>query len=466
MRRLWFVLTAALTVLAGTTVMPATAPIAFAANTLPTNPYGMAYISVAGVSQYGHPTGMLITGRCNRYAPEFAAAQANGAEILAYLNAFERPDSQVCALDNEFYGGPPGSTPLWPYPTPGERVNFANMHLTDLRAGSAWADQAVSYIEGLMREDKVDGVLLDGLGARLWSTLANWDSWPQWEKDEWTAGSVDLVRRLDAKRRAINPQFILVNNNNWAGAGTLGRGGEPYVDGISIENHFATEPFNSAEAGRSFGNLGHRRVLAIGQNHDDALAWANVQGVTHVSDQENYGQVTPPPIGFHRLTDRPKTFGRTDIGTIPSSGMTADFKRASKFTLADKATLLGFSAYLDGQGGVVESQQQVRLVLYRDNAGVPGSFVAQSNTVSIASGTVGRWVPFTAPAIPVDPGAYWIAIHTGATAGVARNRGGGTPNNWYGNADTFSDGGSSPFGNPGSPGVGTLSVNVTYTVGY
>jgi len=49
---------------------------------------------------------------------------------------------------------------------------------------------------------------------------------------------------------------------------------------------------------------------------------------------------------------------------------------------------------------------------------------------------------------------------------VARNRGGGTPNNWYSNADTFTDGASNPFGNPGPIGTGTLSVNATYTVGH
>jgi len=449
-------------------------PTASAANTYLTNPLGFAYGSVTGVAQYGHPTGMLVTGRCNRYAPEFAAARANGAEVLAYLNAANRPDEATnCALDNGFYMGDPSRVPLWPYPTdnPGSRVNWQNTHMADIRAGSVWADYVVSYVEDLIREGKVDGVFLDDLGARPWSSTAAWGTWSQTEKDAWAAGSVDIVRRIDALRRAINPRFIVVNNNTWdinrdTPANSLN--GERYVDGICIEHHDPAGEYHQRIAGKPYGNLGHRRLLIIANTTTEAQQWATVQGVTHVSDQHGtggYQQVTPPPIGFHRLTDRPKTFGRTTIAATPSSGMSADFKRASKFTLADKATLLRFAAYLDGNGGVAGTQS-VRMVLYRDNAGVPGGFVAQSSSVSISSGSAGRWVSFTAPATALDPGAYWIAIHTGATEGVARNRGGDTPGNWYGNADTYTDGASNPFGNPGAPGTGTLSVYVTYTVGY
>jgi len=458
LRRLWCALAALSLLIAGPIVVPIPAT---AANTFPTNPAGFAYKFTTGVEQYGHPTGMLITGRCNRYAPEFAAARANGAEVLAYLNAPERPDSPVCGLDNEFYMGDPSRVPLWPF---APRVNFPNNHLTDITVGSAWTDQVVSYIETLMRENKVDGVFLDVLGARLWSTLANWDSWPAAEQDAYTAGNVDLVRRLDAKRRAINPKFIIVNNNNWSDQGAAGRAGEPYVDGISIEHHAATEPFNSAEAGHAFGNLGHRRVIAIGRSTADAQQWATVQGVTHVSDEQTYGTVTPPPIGFHRLTDRPKTFGRTTIGTNPSVGMSPNQKRGSKFTLPDKATLLNFSAYLDGLGATAGSQQ-VRIVIYKDSNGVPNGKWAQSNVVTIPAGKAAGWVNFTAPATALDPGDWWLVIHTGDTGGIARNRSDGA-DNWYGlSADAFADGPSNPFGT-GTAGAGTLSVKANYTVGY
>src|SRR5262245_8125374 len=128
MRRLWLAPAAIASLVAGLVAIP---PAATAANTFATNPAGFAYKSVSGVAQYGHPNGMLITGRCNRYDPEFAAARANGAEVLAYLDAPARPDSSGCALDNEFYLGDPSRVPLWPY---APRVNFPDTHLTDITA--------------------------------------------------------------------------------------------------------------------------------------------------------------------------------------------------------------------------------------------------------------------------------------------------------------------------------------------
>ncbi|MGE5827984.1 MAG: hypothetical protein ACM30G_06410 [Micromonosporaceae bacterium] len=445
-------------------------PAAEAANSYPTNPLGFAYGSVTGVAQYGHPTGMVITGRCNRYDPAFTAAQANGAEVLAYLDTVERPDSQVCAADTDFYGGDLATTPLWPYPTYGQRSNYQGMHLTDIQVGSAWSDSVVAYVSDLMIEDKVDGVFLDAIGARLWGSLTNWGSWPQVERDKWTQGAVDLVNRLDTVRRQVNPRFIIVTNNVWDDAdATVWDGAaqaEAYIDGVCIEHHPYSSQYHKNMAGHAFGNLGHRRVLIIANTTAEATQWATVQGVTHVSDQHGvggYASVSPPPVGFNRLTDRPKTFGRTTVGTTPSSGMSGDYKRGSKFTLPDKATLLSFSAYLDGTGGAAGSQS-MKMVLYRDSGGLPAARLVESNTVTVAAGATGGWVTFTAPATPLDPGAYWIVIHTGSTEGVARNRGGDGGTNWYGNADTF-PGAANPFGT-GTAGTGTLSVNVSYTVGY
>jgi hypothetical protein len=106
------------------------------------------------------------------------------------------------------------------------------------------------------------------------------------------------------------------------------------------------------------------------------------------------------------------------------------------------------------------------MVLYRDSGGTPGTRVAESNTVAtIAAGAAGGWVNFTAPATTLNPGDYWIVFHTGATGGVARNRGGDGAANWYGNnTDVFADGPGSTFGT-GTTGTGTLSVTATYTVG-
>lgn len=90
--------------------------------------------------------------------------------------------------------------------------------------------------------------------------------------------------------------------------------------------------------------------------------------------------------------------------------MSADQKHGSKFTLPDKATLLGFSAYFDGLGGPATGSQNMRLMLYQDNNGLPTSRRAQSNVMTITAGTTGRWVPVTVPATPLGTGTLSVKV--------------------------------------------------------
>lgn len=270
------------------------------------NPLGIAFKYVTNVPQYGKPTGMLITGRCNRYDPAFAAARQKGAEVLAYINPIARPDHFVCAQDTQFYMNDIGQVPLWPYPTYGQRSPWPNTRMTDIRAGSEWSNHVVAFVERLMRENKVDGVFLDVVGVRPWSSLAEWNSWPQSEKNAFAAGNVDLVRRLDARRRAINPDFIIVANNVWEYGTMKALEGERYIDGVALEHPKPLNPWHVNYAARPFSNLGHRRVLVIANTRADAQAWARVRGVTHVSDQTaaQYKHPNPPAVSFQALTDR------------------------------------------------------------------------------------------------------------------------------------------------------------------
>lgn len=270
------------------------------------NPLGLAYSQTTNVSLYAKPTAVLITGRCNRYNSAFAAARSKGAEVLAYINPVARPDNYVCSLDQGFFMNSLGAVPLWPYPSYGQRYSWPGTKLTDIRKGSKWSNWVVSYVEKLMRERKVDGVFLDSLGGRPWGQ-SEWKSWSTTEKNAWTDGAVDLVRRLDAKRRAINPNFLIVNNNVWdRGDGTTrGYAGEKYVDGISVEHPTLwLRPYHRNQVARTFGNLGQRRVLVIARDAAEARAWAGVKGVTHVSSQMTYKYPTVPPVGFKALYDR------------------------------------------------------------------------------------------------------------------------------------------------------------------
>ena len=267
------------------------------------NPMGLFFNNTFGnVELYQRAGAMLIAGNCNRYDPQFEAARAAGAEVLAYFNPIEVYNQIPCKLNKGFYMD--GRVPLWPFPEPGVRVNWPKSRMVDLRVGSTWMNYCVAYIENLMREGKVDGVFLDNVGARLWAR-AGWDNWPKAEQDAWTDGEIELVRRIDASRRRINPNFIVITNNIWDRGDPRGFAGEKYVDGVVLE-HPTLSSYHTKYAGREFSDLGHRRMVVIARNDEEAMEWSHVPGVTHVASQHDYSHPGPPLVPFTALTDRPK----------------------------------------------------------------------------------------------------------------------------------------------------------------
>lgn len=155
--------------------------------------------------------------------------------------------------------------------------------------------------------------------------------------------------------------------------------------------------------------------------------------------------------------------GRTTVGTVPSKGLFADYKRGSSFTIPTPARLSSLNAYLAGTGGGTGTQQMVRLALYTDANGVPGTKVIQSDERAILPYWAGHWEQFDMPAMVIPAGKYWIVIHSGASTGIAVDFADGT-GNWYGNADTYSDGASTSFGTP-IAGNGTISAYMAYVPG-
>ena len=340
-------------------------------NSYATNPLGFFYNSLTNIDAYKHPNAMVVTGQCNRGDQQFALARAAGAEVLAYLNAdaVKEGDSTVdpCDAYSALYK-PNGTVPsswLWPYLDSHNqhRVDYisqsgTNYYMLDLRAGSAWSQRIVAFVEDLMRSHTVDGVFLDVIGAKNWGPPAKWNDdteWTEAQRDAWTYGCVDLVRKLDASRRAINPNFLIINNGLWDRSGNdplhKGNEGQQYVDGVVLE-HVTDSTYHEAYVSKVFSDLGHRRVLVIASTGDEARHWATVQGVTNVSGQTDYGHgEAPPPVNPYPLFDRTERFGRTTTATIASSGLNADYKRASKFTMSKTGWLIDLEAYLDGLGG-------------------------------------------------------------------------------------------------------------------
>src|ERR1044071_6500928 len=95
-------------------------------------------------------------------------------------------------------------------------------------------------------------------------------------------------------------------------------------------------------------------------------------------------------VGLSGPASAQPVVGRTTIGTIPSAGMSANFKRGSKFTVTEAGVITDFCAYLDGNGGVSGSQT-VRIVAYKDANGVPGQKVLASNEITVNSGAFPAW---------------------------------------------------------------------------
>src|ERR1043165_4593684 len=82
--------------------------------------------------------------------------------------------------------------------------------------------------------------------------------------------------------------------------------------------------------------------------------------------------------------------GRTTVGSIPSAGLGANFKRGSRFDVSERGAIEVLCAYLDGEGGVSGSQT-VRYAVYKDANGVPGQKILESETLTITSGSTGSW---------------------------------------------------------------------------
>ena len=156
------------------------------------------------------------------------------------------------------------------------------------------------------------------------------------------------------------------------------------------------------------------------------------------------------------------SFGRTTAGTIPSGGLRADYKRGSKFVLPETGTLQQICAYVDTNGGVGNGQW-IRYAMYRDQNGLPGQFVFETDGQFLqASQQAPNWL-----CLPIrgswlqESGSYWLVIHTGNLGGVIRYYYDGAAN-WYGNADEWGDFPGETFGSGGA-GEGTISIRADYS---
>ena len=158
------------------------------------------------------------------------------------------------------------------------------------------------------------------------------------------------------------------------------------------------------------------------------------------------------------------TFGKTTIGATPGNGL-ANEKAGNKFTLREPGSITQLSAYVDGLGPGT-GNQVMRMLVYTDSAGVPGTKRVTSAEVTVRDGQAAGWVHFTvSPAVSLSAGTYWIVSHHGPNSNtIRRYRDTGTTGSTKYNTDSYSDGASSSFGTA-SNGSAIFSFYATYTPG-
>jgi hypothetical protein len=139
-------------------------------------------------------------------------------------------------------------------------------------------------------------------------------------------------------------------------------------------------------------------------------------------------------------------FGKRTPGAS-FSAMSANAKRAVAFPLYFPATVRKLHAFVDGRGGASGSQT-LRGVLYaHGSGGAPGALLGRTFQFSVPAGMSGRWLElYLAPAIRLNPGVYWLGLHSGATNRVARFAWDPKDNSRHFNVDYYPDGPSNPFG--------------------
>jgi hypothetical protein len=259
---------------------------------------------------------------------------------------------------------------------------------------------------------------------------------------------------------------------DWSEEGEIHLGTPGEFGGREVVSFNSTFTFDSAVGQVS----GTKRLAASPSNHADG--GCQFQSFPHIDSAISYSATIVSPEGV--FSDRGR--GRTDIsqfraeqpqfwyqayytsdlaapeqqGSVllgkrtpgaSSSKMSANAKRAVAFPLYFPATVRKLHAFVDGQGAGSGSQT-LRGVLYGNGPGnAPGALLGRTFQFSVPAGMSGRWLElYLAPAIRLNPGVYWLGLHSGATGGVARFAWDPRDNSRRFNVDFFPDGPSNPFG--------------------
>ena len=114
---------------------------------------------------------------------------------------------------------------------------------------------------------------------------------------------------------------------------------------------------------------------------------------------------TPASSNATAVVQGPNTLGRTSVGALSNQGWGDFIDLSGPFALGSSASVTKMTGYV--QGG--SASEQIRAVVYADNAGQPGNFVAVSSPTTVAAGQAAGWVDFSFSGTPIlGSGSYWL----------------------------------------------------------
>jgi len=111
----------------------------------------------------------------------------------------------------------------------------------------------------------------------------------------------------------------------------------------------------------------------------------------------------------------PTVLGSTTAGSSFAIGGSGYIALAGPYSLAQAALLTKLTGLVQGW----RTATPLRAVVYADDGGSPGAFVAASSAVTVAAGADPAWVDFAVPATPKLPaGKYWLGYWFGGSVQV------------------------------------------------
>ena len=114
---------------------------------------------------------------------------------------------------------------------------------------------------------------------------------------------------------------------------------------------------------------------------------------------------TPASSNATAVVQGPNTLGRTSVGASTNQGWGDFIDLSGPYALASAGSVTKMTGYV--QGG--SASGQIRAVIYADNAGQPGNFVAVSSPTTVAAGQAAGWVDFSFSGTPIlGSGSYWL----------------------------------------------------------